>query len=278
MPAEPLGLHIAAVRRAAVLGRPIAHSLSPVLHGAAYRALGLAWTFDAIDVGVAELRPLIDSSGPEWAGFACTMPLKRAVLDVADTAMPRASAVGAGNTLLHRPDGGWTADNTDVAGIVAALREAGVAEPATVAVLGAGGTAQAAVVALAELGVRRCTVQVRDIARTTDLTATAGRAGVEIDLAPLGDSQADLVISTLPPGAADPIADRVKAGALLDAVYTPWPTRLAAAAAGSGATVVSGALMLLHQAAVQVELMTGQPAPVDAMRAALRDAAPGCGA
>lgn len=270
MPAEPLGLHI--VRKAAVLGRPIAHSLSPVLHRAAYRALGLAWTFDAIEVGVDELAPLLASSGPEWAGFACTMPLKRAVLDVASAVTDRAAAVGAGNTLLRRADGGWSADNTDVAGIVAALREAGVGAPATVSVLGAGGTAQAAVVALAELGVHRCTVQVRDASRTTDLAATARRAGVEIDLAPLGDSRADLVISTLPPGAADPIADRVRAGALLDAVYVPWPTRLAAAASASGATVVSGALMLLHQAAVQVELMTGQPAPVAAMRAALHDA------
>jgi shikimate dehydrogenase len=143
-----------------------------------------------------------------------------------------------------------------------------------VTVLGAGGTAQAAVVALAELGVRHCTVQVRDVARTADLAATARRAGVEISLAPLGDSRADLVISTLPPEAADPIADRVQAGALLDAVYTPWPTRLAAAAAESGATVVSGALMLLHQAVNQVELMTGQPGPVEAMRAALRERVP----
>ena len=260
-----------------MLGRPIAHSLSPVLHRAAYRSLGLAWTFDAIDVGVDELAPLLASRGPEWAGFACTMPLKRAVLDVASSVSPRASAVGAANTLLHRSDGGWLADNTDVAGIGAALREAGVDGPATVTVLGAGGTAQAAVVALAELGVRRCVVQVRDVARTSELAATARWAGVEIDLAPLGDSRADLVISTLPPGAADPLADRVRAGALLDAVYTPWPTPLAAAALESGAAVISGALMLLHQAAVQVELMTGRPAPVEAMRTALRDAAPGCG-
>jgi shikimate dehydrogenase len=248
-----------------VLGRPIAHSLSPVLHGAAYRALGLAWTFEAIDVGVDELTPLLASCGPEWAGFACTMPLKRAVLDAASAVTDRAAAVGAGNTLLHRADGSWSADNTDVAGIVAALREAGVDAPGTI-------------VALAELGVRRCTVQVRDVARTADVIATAQRAGVEIDLAPLGDSRAELVISTLPPGAADPIAGRVHAGALLDAVYVPWPTRLADAAASSGASVVSGALMLLHQAAAQVELMTGQPAPVAAMRAALHEAAPGCGA
>jgi shikimate dehydrogenase len=255
-----------------VLGRPISHSLSPVLHGAAYRALGLSWTFEAVDVGVDELPAFVRSRGPEWVGFACTMPLKRAVLDVASSVSERAHAVGAGNTLLRRPDGTWAADNTDVAGIVAALREAGISAPTTVAVLGAGGTAQAAVVALAEVGVRRCTVHVRDVARTTELAATADRAGVEIVLAPLGDARADLVISTLPPGAADVLVEQVSAGVLLDAVYVPWPTPLAAAVAAAGGVVVSGMLMLLHQAAVQVELMTGQPAPIEAMRAALRDA------
>jgi shikimate 5-dehydrogenase len=205
------------------------------------------------------------------------MPLKRAVLDVAATASARANAVGAGNTLLHRPDGTWAADNTDVAGIVYALRECGVSASGSAAVLGAGGTAQAAVVALAELGLRRCSVLVRDPARTGEVLGAAGRAGLEVEIGGLGRVTADLVISTLPPGAADPLADQVAAGALLDVVYAPWPTRLAAAVAAGGGVVVSGALMLLHQAAVQVELMTGCPAPVDAMRAALREKVPGCG-
>lgn len=260
-----------------MLGRPIAHSLSPVLHGAAYRALDLDWTFGAVDVGVDELGPLLDSSGPEWAGFACTMPLKRAVLDVAATVTDRARSVGAGNTLLHRPDGCWAADNTDVAGIVAALRESGVS-PGSVAVLGAGGTAQAAVVAVAALGVTRCSVLVRDPSRTGEVLDAAERAGVEVSVGALSHPKADLVISTLPPGAADVLAGQVSAGALLDVVYVPWPTRLAADVAARGGVVVSGALMLLHQAAVQVELMTGRAAPVEAMRAALRAKVPGCGA
>jgi shikimate dehydrogenase len=256
-------------RRAAVLGRPISHSLSPMLHRAAYRALDLDWTFDAIDVGPDELAELVRSRGPDWVGFACTMPLKRAVLAVADVVAPRAAAVGAGNTLLQRPEGGWTADNTDVAGIVAALHEVGVA-PRTASVLGAGGTAQAAVVALAVLGLPRCTVLVRDVARTADVVQTAARAGIEVDVGSLGDAVGDLVISTLPAGAADSVAARSWRGqALLDVVYAPWPTPLARAVANAGGVVVSGALMLLHQAAAQVELMTGRPAPVEAMRAAL---------
>jgi len=271
--AEPLGLHI--TRRAAVLGRPISHSLSPVLHGGAYHALGLDWQFTAIDLGADELASFLRSRGPEWVGFAATMPLKRAVLERADTASARAIAVGAGNTLLRRPDGGWTADNTDVAGIVTALTEAGV-RPRTATVLGAGGTAQAAVVALAELGLSRCTVLVRDVARTADVVQTGRRAGIEVQVGSLDDATGDLVISTLPPGAADPLAARPwGAGqALLDVVYAPWPTPLAAAVGSAGGVVVSGALMLLHQAAVQVELMTGRPAPVEAMRAALREHTP----
>ena len=108
------------IRRAAVLGRPIEHSLSPVLHRAAYAALGLDWAYEAIDCGVAELATVL-ADRADWAGFSCTMPLKRAALDLADEVRPLAALVGAANTLLPGAGGGWVADNTDVAGIVAAL-------------------------------------------------------------------------------------------------------------------------------------------------------------
>jgi shikimate dehydrogenase len=255
-----------------VLGRPIAHSRSPVLHRAAYEALGLSgWTYDAIDCGVDELPALVAGAGPEWVGYSCTMPLKRAVLEVAGEVRPRAAAVGAGNTLIRSGDG-WAADNTDVLGIVAALRERSVT-PRRVAVLGAGGTAQAAVVALADLGLSAAAVLVRAPDRSGELLATASRAQVEIALrpltAPLDDY--DLVVSGLPPGAADLFAARPWRAdqAVLDAVYEPWPTPLAAAVEEAGGTVVSGFDLLLHQAAAQVELMTGRPAPLAEMRAAL---------
>lgn len=264
-----------------MLGTPIAHSLSPLLHRAAYRALGLDWQFEAIDVGTEELAGLLSSRGPEWVGFACTMPLKRVALALAATASMRAQTVGAANTLLHAPDGRWSADNTDVAGILAALGEHGV-DSATVTVLGAGGTAQAVVVALRELGLHAANVVVRDASRIEDLAATAKRAGFQLEFCGFADAdalRAQLVISTLPAGAADVlVAHPWRPGqALLDVVYAPWPTPLARAVTHAGGTVVSGALMLLHQAAAQVELMTGRPAPVAAMRAALRDAVPGCG-
>ena len=260
-------------RRAAVLGRPIGHSLSPVLHSAAYEALGLTgWRYQAMDCGEDELAGVVDRLGPEWVGLSLTMPLKRVALAVADEVTPLAAAVGAANTLLLGAR--RLADNTDVAGIVAALREAGVGKVEHALVLGAGGTAQAALAALRELGATTPTVLVRDVARTADLRAAADRLRVTPDVrAGLADlPPADVVISTLPAGAADRLRIARPGTAVLDVVYARWPTPFAAAAAATGARVVSGLAMLLHQAAAQVELMTGRPAPLDAMRAALTTA------
>jgi shikimate dehydrogenase len=255
-----------------VLGRPIGHSLSPVLHSAAYAALGLTgWRYQAVDCGEDELAGAVGRLGPEWVGLSLTMPLKRVALAVADEVTPLAAAVGAANTLLLGDR--RLADNTDVAGIVAALREAGVEQVEHALVLGAGGTAQAALAALRELGATTPTVLVRDVARTGDLLAAADRLRVTPDVrAGLADlPPADVVISTLPAGAADGLRI-ARPAAVLDVVYAPWPTPFAATAAAGGARVVSGLAMLLHQAAAQVELMTGRPAPLDAMRTALATA------
>ena len=149
-----------------------------MLHTAAYEALGLKWRYEAIDCGVDELLPVLRERR-DWAGFSCTMPLKHAVLDIADEVRPIAAAVGAANTLLPRAGGGWIADNTDVAGIVATVREAEVA-PGSVTVLGAGGTAQALLGALSELGRPRCTALVRDRSRAARLESTARAMGVEL--------------------------------------------------------------------------------------------------
>jgi shikimate dehydrogenase len=279
-------------RRAAVLGRPIGHSLSPVLHRAAYRALGLSgWTYDAIDCGADELAALVARAGPEWAGFSVTMPGKRAALEAADRRMDAAELVGAANTLVPGPDG-WTAANTDVDGIVGALSGAeavaGDGTDSGVVLLGAGGTAQAAVVALRHLQTNRIDIAgtpgaavqvlVRDPDRTGALQATADRAGMDLAVhildSPAATRQLDragLLISTLPAHAADPLAGRVWSPrvVLLDAVYADWPTALARAVTGAGGRAISGTEMLLHQAAEQVRLMTGHAAPLDAMRAAL---------
>jgi shikimate dehydrogenase len=240
------------------------------------------WDYQAIDCSTADgLAVLLKAVEPDWAGFSCTMPLKRFALECADQADPLAVAIGAANTLLPS-DGGWRAAITDVAGIVLALAEHGVA-PGETTILGAGGTAQAALGALAEFGVRECRVLVRDLARTVELRGTADRLGITLAIAQLEEAApalaADLIISTLPAGAADGVTRHAwrAAQALLDVVYDHWPTPLAQAASRAGSTVISGALMLLHQAAEQVVLMTGEPAPIGAMRAALRAAAPNSG-
>jgi len=267
--------------RAAVLGSPIAHSLSPVLHTAAYAALGLDdWTYSAIECDEAGLPGLLascDSAGPggRWAGLSLTMPLKRAVLPLLDRTEPLAVEVGGANTVVFA-EGQRHGYNTDVPGLVAALAEAGVTSPAGATVLGAGATACAALAALRATGLAAVVVQVRDQARAGDLLAAARRLGLAVELRPFGSQvrAGDLLISTVPAGAADFLAKRAvdpraRPSAVLDVVYNPWPTPLAIAAAQSGVVVVSGFDLLLHQAARQVELMTGLgPAPLGAMRAA----------
>ncbi|PRX96022.1 shikimate dehydrogenase [Allonocardiopsis opalescens] len=266
-------------RRAAVLGAPVAHSLSPVLHTAAYTALGLdGWEYSAVECREDELPGLLDSLDARWAGLSLTMPLKRTVLPLLDRLTDLAAAVGAANTVVLGPDG-RTGHNTDVHGIVAALGEAGVRRVRSALVLGAGATAASSLAAAVELGASRITVAARDLRRTEQLEAAADRLGVMARPCPLdalpGLLDVDLLMSALPPGAADPFAPVVAGaadgpGAVFDVVYGPRPSPLVAAVRAAGGTAVDGLPMLLHQAARQVELMTGlAPAPVEAMRSAL---------
>lgn len=266
-------------RRAAVLGSPVGHSLSPALHRAAYAALRLDWSYTAVDVAEAALGGLVAALDASWAGLSLTMPLKRAVLPLLDTADELVDLTGVCNTVVL--DGrGRHGHNTDVHGVAAALREAGMAAPASAVVLGGGATAASAVAALIRLGAGEVEVRVRDPARAEPVVRVAARTGHRVRLGRLAGSAGgeppgvpagvDVVVSTLPAGAADPLAAhvvRAESGAvLLDVVYHPWPTALAVAWAGSGGRVVPGDAMLLHQAAEQVRLMTGHEPPVEAMR------------
>jgi shikimate dehydrogenase len=262
--------------RAAVLGSPIAHSLSPALHTAAYAALGLdGWVYTAAECDEARLARFLDRCGPEWAGLSLTMPLKRAVMPLLDLGDAVALATGSANTVIFSL-AGRQGYNTDASGMVAALAEAGITSPAGATILGAGATACSAVAAMGELGLKsNVTVLARDPSRARDLLTAADRLHVSVTLGPLSSSlrEGDLLISTLPAGAADFFAERpaqlAPAAAVLDVVYNPWPTRLAQAAAAAGVPVAGGFDLLLHQAARQVELMTGKrPAPLEAMRAA----------
>ncbi len=260
-------------RRAGVLGRPIAHSKSPQLHLAAYRALGLEdWTYERIDCGAEELPAVVGGFGPEWVGVSVTMPGKFAALRFADERTERAELVGSANTLVRTPTG-WRADNTDIDGVTGALGT--VSGPAMVC--GSGGTAPAAVVGLAALGVTEVTVVARDPAKAGRLVELGARLGVTTRFCGLdGDelaghvASAGVLINTVPADVAARYAPAfARVPVLLDAIYDPWPTPLAAAVSAAGGRVISGVQMLLHQAFTQVELFTGLPAPREAMSAAL---------
>ncbi|GAB3501780.1 shikimate dehydrogenase [Amycolatopsis cihanbeyliensis] len=272
-------------RRAAVLGKPVRHSLSPVLHEAAYRTLGLAgWSYQRIEVDAEGLPALVSGLGGEWVGLSVTMPGKRAALELATEATPRANAVGAANTLVRR-DGGWLADCTDIEGVTGALRAAGGYLPSgerAGVVLGAGGTAAAAVVAFAELGLPGVRLVVREPARAAETAAAARRAGLAVEVIRWSDADfaelatAPVVVSTVPAEALAPYrAELAAAPCLLDVIYHPWPTPLADAVAAVGGSLATGLDMLLHQAFGQVEQFTGLPAPREAMRDALREATGG---
>jgi shikimate dehydrogenase len=260
------------IHRAAVFGKPIAHSLSPVIHNAGYAAAGLTgWVYTAVECAEAELPDRVAALGPEWAGLSLTMPLKEAALSVAAEVSPVAAAVGAANTLVRGHDGSWFADNTDVPGMVEVL--AGTPAGARFTLLGAGGTARAAIAAAAQLGAAGVTVVARRPEAIDELRAVAAAVGVPLEAAAWGDvPAADVLVSTVPRGVADPLAEVIAwrpATIVFDALYDPWPTPLAAAAAAAGCRVVSGLDLLLAQAVGQFEQFTGHAAPVAAMREAL---------
>jgi shikimate dehydrogenase len=280
--------------RAAVLGHPISHSKSPALHRAAYAYLGVELAYSAIDVTEAQLPDFMATVRDEvrkedgWRGLSVTMPLKSAMVREVDEIRGVARTLGVVNTVAFELDasagnGGSTrliGYNTDVAGIVNALRHAGaVSAPAVV--LGGGGTAAAAIAALQELGAPAVDVFVRDVSRAAEARAAAVALGVPLQVQPIAGAAAaiaaaDVVISTLPPRAADELAAEVERelahgsarktpgepaadtpGVLLDVAYDPWPSRIASVWRDAGGTVVPGLEMLIYQAVEQVRHFTG---------------------
>ena len=256
-----------------MLGSPIAHSKSPLLHLAAYRALGLNdWTYERIECGAEELPAVVGGFGPEWVGVSVTAPGKFAALRFADERTVRAEQVGSANTLV-RTERGWRADNTDVDGVAGAIGSTS----GQALVCGSGGTAPAAVVGLAQLGVAAITVVARDPEKAARLVDLGSRLGVPTQFCGLDSdgltdrvAAAEVLVSTIPAEVAARYAGTfAPIPVLLDAVYDPWPTPLSAAVAAAGGRVISGLQMLLHQAFAQVEQFTGLPAPRDAMTCAL---------
>jgi shikimate dehydrogenase len=259
--------------RCGVLGSPIGHSLSPVLHRAAYAALGVAWEYDAYDVTAPQLADFVAGLGQEWRGLSLTMPLKQVAVGLCESVEPLAARLGAVNTLVQGGDG-WSGHNTDVGGCVDALRGAGVTTMERGSVLGGGATAASALAALVQLGASTVDVLVRSVQRAGWLIPLGRALGADVGVHGLESDAGvtDVLVSTIPAVAQAPYADRLAASArvVFDVVYEPRVTPLLAAALRREAVVVPGVELLLHQAARQVVLMTGaRTAPIEQMRAAL---------
>lgn len=261
-------------RHCAVLGSPIEHSLSPVLHRAAYAVLGLDdWRYSAVDVDESELPRFLGSLDASWRGLSLTMPLKRTVVPLLDELDDWARVSGAANTVVI-DDGVRTGFNTDVPGAIAALRERAAGPFTNAVVLGGGATAASMLLALGELGCEYARLLVRDPERAVQTVETVARAahGPVIGVGTLGDpvGAVDVLVSTIPADAQTPelVSSAEGCPVVFEVVYDPWPTPLAAAALVSGQILVSGLDLLINQAALQVELMTTLPAPLASMRAA----------
>ncbi len=258
-----------------MLGSPIRHSLSPVLHRAAYDELGLGWSYEAVELAADGLAVFLDTLDPSWRGLSLTMPLKRAVLPMLDEVTDRARVAGAVNTVVLE-DGRRFGDNTDVPGATAAITERWDGPVDHAVVLGGGATAASVLLALTGLGCRSATLLVRDPARAAETVAAVRRhpRPPELQVSRLGEAaaeEADVLVSTVPATAQGDEALRLAraAGVVFEVLYEPWPTPLAAAAEAAGQPLVGGLDLLVHQAVVQVELMTGvQKGPLAAMRAA----------
>jgi shikimate dehydrogenase len=265
------------IRRCAVLGSPIAHSLSPVLHRAAYAHLGLDWAYDAREVREDELADFIAGLDDSWAGLSLTMPLKRAVVPLLDEMSDRARQARAANTVVFEDAGEQrrlVGHNTDIPGAAAALRERHDGPVDRAVVLGGGATAASVLLALADMGCREAVLLVRDPARTTETLEAVGRHPTPptVEAAVLGSAvpSADVLVSTVPASAQTALTHlAAEARVVFDVVYDPWPTPLAVAAADRFVPVVSGHDLLVHQAVLQVELMTGRTVPVSVLRHAL---------
>ena len=260
-------------KRCAVIGSPIAHSLSPVMHRSAYAALDLDWTYDAIEVHPGSLADFVDGCDDAWVGLSVTAPLKREAAEYAVTRGADVDTLGVANTLIGGPDG-WHAVNTDVPGAVAALREQGVESLRSVRFLGGGATVDSLILAVRELGASEIDVWVRDPAKLAGGTSRLRGTADGVTVRRLGDpmeGSVDLLVSTIPAEAVPPRAVEL-ARAVFDVVYDPWPTFLVSAASAAGLPNVTGIDLLAHQAALQVELMTGETVDVDLLRDAALEA------
>ncbi len=242
--------------KAAVVGNPVRHSLSPAIWRAAYEQLGLdGWTYDALEVDEAGVARLLRED--RWAGLSVTMPHKHAAARLVDRVEGRTA--GAVNTVVFTKDG-TVGHNTDVDGVVAALGEVSPDGVGHLVILGAGGTAAAALLAARVVGAERVTLVARHAGRAHELRERTGKTA---SFEPWTHARetvatADVVVNATPTGAADELAAGWTGAPLVEVLYDPWPTPLARAAEAGGHRVAGGLFVLAHQAVRQIELVTGK--------------------
>jgi len=254
--------------RAAVLGSPISHSLSPTLHNAAYLALGIEGKYDAVEVRSGELKSFMEEvkrTQANWIGFSLTMPLKEEIFSVADQIDPLAKQINSANTLLPTKDG-WLALSTDVSGFIWTLAQHQVSDIKSIQIIGAGGTARAAAAAIDAPG-RRIEVINRTSRREEDMKRAVSQSELSFTDWNEVKLNADLVINTTPVSVADQLP--AGNGLLFESLYNPWPTKLAQKWQGK---VIDGLDLLIHQAIDQIHLMTGYVIDRSAMSKLLRAA------
>jgi shikimate dehydrogenase len=274
----------------AVLGSPIVHSKSPVIHQAAYRVLSEDWAYSRFEVAKGGLKRFIENDGIVYDGFSVTMPLKENAFQFATTHDICSELTGAANTLV-KIDSIWNAFNTDIFGIVQAISLNSSSIITSALILGSGATAKSALVALAQISPNaEVKIWARNKAAREGLIDFGKSIGLNISLARfirVAIKKTDLTISTLPGGATDDLATKLakrKAlkprGLLLDVAYDPWPSKLATFWTTRSQPVVSGLEMLLWQAVAQIRIFkfgnANQPLPneiavVQAMRNALAE-------
>lgn len=259
--------------RGAVLGSPISHSLSPILHSAAFKFLGVEGNYQAIEVGSGHLSEFIAARSSEFDYLSLTMPLKEEVLTLGIPSDLLTKRIQSANT-LYKIDGSWSLTSTDGSGFLAALENAGYSQLNSVLILGAGGTARAVAGAL-DAKVSELHVLGRSSIREEALKSAVSHSNFEylrwsldIDF-----SHYDLVVNTTPAGAADLLAANVTPGSvniLFDVIYRPWPTELAQRWNDCGGGVINGLELLLYQGIDQLEIVIGEPLDRVALASHLR--------
>ena len=262
------------MKHAGVAGYPIEHSLSPIIHKAGYKALGLDWNYEKYLLKEEELFNFVSTRDNELVGLSLTMPLKEKAIEISDVVTDLAKKANSANTLIFKENKVYSG-NTDVYGIVQALKTNKKLDLTNPAIIGSGATARSAVLALNNMGAKNVMVCARNESAVNQVSDLANTLGLTCQIINWNDlakaMNASTLISTLPSQAMDKFAalGPENPGTLLDIAYDPWPSKVAMEWIFRRGFVVSGLEMLLHQACMQFELMTGLKAPITQMRQAL---------